>query len=136
MSSIYSKGTQTTNTKKRETKGNLQKDTNKILLTSVVVSVIAVAVLIVFSYVALSPDTIREVYTKLVLLPVAAFVGSFISCLLNKDFFMNLLGNAAVLFLAFLIFIDFSFTVILWLLFYAVSAVIGIMTAYIAKTFR
>lgn len=136
MSSIYGKGTQTINTKKTETKKVNQKDTKKIFLTSVIVSAITVAILIVFSYIALSPDEIREVYTKLVLLPIAAFVGSFVSCLMNKDFFMNLLGNAAVLFFAFFIFVELSFTVILWLLFYAVSAVIGIMTAYIAKTFR
>ena len=136
MSSIYGKGTQTANTKKAENKGNNQKDTKKILLTSAIVSAITVAVLIVFSYIALSPDNVREVYTKFVILPMAAFVGSFIAGLINKDFFMNLLGNAAVLFLTFLIFIDFSFTVILWLIFYAVSAVIGIMAAYIAKTFH
>lgn len=136
MSSIYGKGTQTINTKKTETKKVNQKDTKKIFLTSVIVTAITVAILIVFSYIALSPDEIREVYTKLVLLPIAAFVGSFVSCLMNKDFFMNLLGNAAVLFFAFFIFVELSFTVILWLFFYAVSAVIGIMTAYIAQTFR
>lgn len=136
MSSIYGKGTQTINTKKTETKKVNPKDTKRIFLTSVIVTAITVAILIVFSYIALSPDEIREVYTKLVLLPIAAFVGSFVSCLMNKDFFMNLLGNAAVLFFAFFIFVELSFTVILWLLFYAVSAVIGIMTAYIAQTFR
>ena len=136
MSSIYGKSTHTVNTKKTEPKRENQKDIKRIFLTSVIACTITVAVLIVFSYVALSPEDIREVYTKLVLLPIAAFVGSFISCLLNKDLFVNLLGNAAVLFLTYLIFVELSFMVILWLLFYAVSAVIGIMAAYIAKTFR
>lgn len=147
MGSIYGNNKNTTSKNNRSSNENKQNDVfeekindtqknKKVLLSSVVISVVVVAILIVFSYIALSPDNIREVYTKLVLLPIAAFVGSFISCLINKDFFMNLLGNAAVLFFTYLIFIDLSFMVVLWLIFYAVNAIIGIMTAYIAKTFR
>ena len=67
MSSIYGKSTHTVNTKKSEPKRKNQKDIKRIFLTSVIACTVTVAVLIVFSYVALSPEDIREVYTKLVL---------------------------------------------------------------------
>ena len=92
--------------------------------------------MIVFSFIAISRAETRETYTKLVLLPIAAFVGSFISVLLNKDLIMNLAGCAAVMFLAYLIFVNFSFMVIPWLILYAASAIIGILSSYIARTFR
>lgn len=135
MSSINSKNNNTT-AKKDNGKNNDTRDIKRILITSAIVNAIVVTVVIVFSFIAISRAETRETYTKLVLLPIAAFVGSFISVLLNKDLIMNLAGCAAVMFLAYLIFVKFSFMVIPWLILYAASAIIGILSSYIARTFR
>ena len=135
MSSINSKNNNTT-AKKYNGKNNDTRDIKRILITSAIVNAIVVTVVIVFSFIAISRAETRETYTKLVLLPIAAFVGSFISVLLNKDLIMNLAGCVAVMFLAYLIFVNFSFMVIPWLILYAASAIIGILSSYIARTFR
>jgi len=151
MSSIYSSNRSRNNNNER-TKRNVsetnhsknshkrsrydQDDKKRILVASAIVNVITVAVFMVFLFIAVSNSADRAIYAKYVIIPIAAFVGAFISVLLNKDFFMNIAAGAAILFLTYLIFVDFSFMAILWLLFYLLSAVIGIIAAYIAKTFR
>lgn len=129
MSFIYGKNTNNNKTERK-------KDTKRILITSVVVNIIIAAIFIVISYLIVSLEENREAYTKLVFLPIAAFVGAFISTLLNKDLLMNLAGSAAIVALSFLIFVNFSLLVIPWLLLYMISAILGIATAFIASTFR
>lgn len=143
MSSIYSSNRNRTNktqniskSHKEKSPVNNKKNPKKILITSVIVNVIVAALFIAFLFIVTSRDIQREVYAKLVLLPIAAFVGAFISVLLNKDLLINLAGSAAVLLLAYLIFVDFSFMVIPWLIFYLISAVLGIAISFIAGTFR
>ena len=111
-------------------------DNKRVLITSAVVNAMTMAVFIVFLFIAVSDGSDRAIYAKYVIIPIAAFVGAFISVLLNKDLLMNLAAGAAISLLTFFIFVEFSFLAILWLLFYLLSAVIGIIAAYVAKTFR
>lgn len=117
-------------------RNNYHKDIKKILLTAAVVNFVVAAILIVFSFIAIAQPDSRAIYIKFVFLPVIAFVGSFISGLLNKDFFMNISGCAIILLLTFFIFVEFSFSAIIWVLFYLISSIIGIMSSYIATTFK
>ena len=143
MSSIYSSNRNRTNKTdkinnscKEKSPVNKKKNLKKILITSVIVNAIVVALFIAFLFIVTSREIQREVYAKLVLLPIAAFAGAFISVLLNKDLLINLAGSAAVLLLAYLIFVDFSFMVIPWLLFYLINAILGIAISFIAGTFH
>ena len=117
-------------------KKRVDTDNKRILITSAVVNAIIMAVFVVFLFIAVSDGSDRAIYAKYVIIPIAAFVGAFISVLLNKDLVINLAAGAAISLLTFFIFVDFSFMAFLWLLFYLLSAVIGIIAAYIAKTFH
>lgn len=140
MSSIYGNNRSRNNDKdiQRASKKarSVQNDNKRILITSAIVNAITVAIFVVFLFIAVSNSSDREIYAKYVIIPIAAFVGAFISVLLNKDLTMNLAAGAAILLLTYLIFVEFSFMAIIWLLFYLLSAVIGIVAAFIAKTFR
>lgn len=140
MSSIYGNNRSRNNDKdiQRASKkaSSVQNDNKRILITSAIVNAITVAIFVVFLFIAVSNSSDREIYAKYVIIPIAAFVGAFISVLLNKDLTMNLAAGAAILLLTYLIFVEFSFMAIIWLLFYLLSAVIGIVAAFIAKTFR
>lgn len=140
MSSIYGSNRSRNNNKNIQRANRkvrpVQNDNKRILITSAVVNAITVAIFFVFLFIAVSDENDRAIYAKYVIIPIAAFIGAFISVLLNKDLVMNLAAGAAILLLTYLIFVEFSFMAILWLLFYLLSSVIGIIAAYIAKTFR
>ena len=108
----------------------------RIVITAAVINIIVVAIMVVFSFIVISSPETREIFTKLVFLPITAFAGSFISLLFNKKLIMNVAGGAVVWFIAFLIFVDFSFWAFTWLLFYMANALLGFMSSYIARTFH
>ena len=82
-------------------------DNKRVLITSAVVNAITMAVFVVFLFIAVSDGSDRAIYAKYVIIPIAAFVGAFISVLLNKDLVMNLAAGAAISLLTFFIFVEF-----------------------------
>ena len=80
MSSIYSSNRNRTNKTdkinnscKEKSPVNNKKNLKKILITSVIVNAIVVGLFIAFLFIVTSREIQREVYAKLVLLPIAAF---------------------------------------------------------------
>lgn len=104
-------------------------------VVSLIINLIITAIFVIASVIMISGEY-REIYIKLLFLPLASFVAGFVTKFVNKDGLMNIAGTIAIQFIAFLIFVDFSFIVFLWLLFYLVNTLIGAFIATVARTFR
>ena len=99
---------------------------------SVIVSLIITTIFIILTYVLIDGDY-RSTYTKMLFLPISSFCMCFLLRFLSKDILMNFAGSMVVLLVAFLIFVDFSWSVLLWLLFYLVNGILGMIIAAVSK---
>ncbi len=104
-------------------------------LYSAIVNFFVTAVFIIISILFIYGDS-RDIYIKLLMLPLAAFVGGFAMKLINKDTIMNVAGVLPVHLIAFLIFVKPTFVVFLWILFYALNSLIGNLLATVVKNFK
>lgn len=68
-----------------------------IMATAAIVNLVMSAVMVALSYLLISSPDSREIYTKFLFIPVAAFAGAFISFLLHKELVINAACNAASL---------------------------------------
>ena len=107
-----------------------------IMATAAIVNLVMSAVMVALSYLLISSPDSREIYTKFLFIPVAAFAGAFISFLLHKELVINAACNAAVCLLRLLIFAFFSSSALLWLVFYLLNAFLGFLAALVVRTFH
>ena len=112
------------------------RDCLRIVIPAMIVNVSIAMILVVLSYVLISSPEAREIYTKLIFIPVTAFAGAFISFLLRKSLLINAACSGFVCFLLYLIFVDFSAWALLWTLFYLLNAFIGFLAALVVRTFH
>ena len=108
----------------------------RIAVTAAIVNLVTSSIMIVLSFLVVSSGDSREIYTKLLFLPVSAFIGAFVSFLLHKELVVNASVSAAVHLIMHLIFVNFSFWSLLWALFYFVNAMVGFMSGLIVRTFH
>lgn len=99
---------------------------------SAVVNLIVTAIMIVISCILIDGDYI-DVYIKLLFLPISSFCGNFIVRFINNDIMMNMVASIVVSIIAFMIFVNVSWTMLFWALFYLVNGILGMLIATFAK---
>ena len=113
-----------------------EKDSFHMALTACIVNIVTAALMIVFSYILISSPASREIYTRFLFLPVSAFAGAFISFLIQKELLINASVSVLIHIIAHLIFVSFSFSALVWGLFYFINAFVGFMAALVVRTFH
>ena len=138
MNSLYGNHKRPAGDRKNVTKTPVppQKEPYRKAITAAIVNLTIAAILIILSYLLISSPAARSVYMKLLILPVSAFAGAFVTFLLQKEFLVNASCIAGIFLILHLIFVDFSFFALLWVLFYLLHAFIGFLSAFIVRTFR
>lgn len=99
---------------------------------SIIANLIVTAIMIVISCILIDGDY-RDVYIKLLFLPISSFCGNFIVRFINNDIMINMAASMVVSIIAFMIFVNVSLTMLLWVLFYLVNGMLGMMIATFAK---
>ena len=121
--------------KARNGEGNISIISNVRLrrfIFSLVANLIVTAIMIVISCILIDGDY-RDVYIKLLFLPISSFCGNFIVRFVNNDILINMAASIVVSIIAFMLFVNVSLTMLLWAMFYLVNGILGMMIATFAK---